>query len=422
MQFLSMKIIINVIIFVVVSIILSSSYHEIWGKSHLNETYIGNKSNSDHDSNSTDIAKLMGVLPTGDPESTQRGWIKVNPISLPLHGPLVIDIFPDRKDYTHFEDIRIFFKVSGNKSEPIKLIFEERDSTNKIVYKGSKSIDLTKLNNTKGNFGFHPKKHGTYNVSITAIQGTNSEKASTTYNVIPFTGTNLFYFILLGLSFFFGLLFFIAHGLKNSVIDEILRFIFLSGLVASFLASLLFTDIQFGSQGPLGLIRDTEPLGIVMQNDTKEQNWVFNIGGAIQIPIYVVVFGLIGGYIRYLYKTSRLLIEQHTDTKKQGLENKIEPENDRRLIFLQSLRDIALFLLSPILAIVIYFLLFKIGMSSLDATYTIAVVCFGVGLVTDDIIQKLISFTSDQTDNINSKKGSSGKIDDDTTNYESKPI
>jgi hypothetical protein len=412
-----MKIIINIIIFAVIFIILLSPYYEIWGNSNVNETYINNKSKSHHYSNSTDIAELMGVLSTGDTRSTHREWIEVNPISLPPpSSPLVIDVFPDRKDYTYFEDIRIFFKVSGNNSQPIKLIFEERDSTNKIVYKGSKSIDLTKLNNSKGSFGFHPKEFGTYNASIIAIQGSNSEKASTTYNVIPFTSTNLFYFILLGMSFFFGLLFFTAYGLKNTVIDEILRFILLSGLVASFLASLLFTDIQFGSQGPLGLIRDTDPLNIVTQNDTKEQNWVFNIGGAIQIPIYVVVFGLIGGYIRYLYKTSRLLIEQHTTTKKQVLENKIKPENDRSLIFLQSLRDIALFLLSPILAIVVYFLLFKIGMSGLDATYTIAVACFGVGLVTDDIIQKLINFTSNQTSNINSKKNSDGKVDDDTNN------
>ena len=62
---------------------------------------------------------------------------------------------------------------------------------------------------------------------------------------------------------------------------------------------------------------------------------------------------------------------------------------DRRSIFLQSLRDISLFLLSPLLAIVVYFFLFNVGMDTLDGTYTIAVTCFGVGLVTEDVIRKL---------------------------------
>ena len=41
--------------------------------------------------------------------------------------------------------------------------------------------------------------------------------------------------------------------------------------------------------------------------------WVINIGGqppnydyGIQIPISVLIFGILGGYLRYLYKTSKL--------------------------------------------------------------------------------------------------------------------
>ena len=176
----------------------------------------------------------------------------------------------------------------------------------------------------------------------------------------------------------------IARG-HNSVTDEILRFIFLSGLVISFLASLLFVDIQFGTQSPLGLIKQKET-----KNNTENYKWTFSIGGTIQLPVYVIVFGLLGGYIRYLYEKSRFISTVgRRDTKKEELEKKDELHNDRHLIFLQSLRDISLFLLSPLLAIVVYFFLFNVGMDTLDGTYTIAVACFGVGLVTEDVIRKL---------------------------------
>ena len=136
--------------------------------------------------------------------------------------------------------------------------------------------------------------------------------------------TPLFLFILIAVSFFLALMILIGHG-HNSVTDEILRFIFLSGLVISFLASLLFVDIQFGTQSPLGLVK---------QSDTKNEYWTFSIGGTIQIPVYVIVFGLLGGYIRYLYKTSRMISpEGRRERNKQGLENKYEAQKDRRLIF-----------------------------------------------------------------------------------------
>ena len=170
---------------------------EILGVSEQIDTYIGNKSNT----NDSDIDNLMGVSPTADPETAKKGWIATSLGSLSETSPLVIDIFPDRKAYTHFEVIELSFKVKGNKSESIKLVLEERNSTNAIVHRSSKSVNETTGNYSSGAFYLQPGKFGVYNVTITAIQGKSLEKASTVFEVKSILLTNLFLFILLDFSF-----------------------------------------------------------------------------------------------------------------------------------------------------------------------------------------------------------------------------
>jgi len=201
-------------------------------------------------------------------------------------------------------------------------------------------------------------------------------------------------------------------GINNNLLEEILRFVFLSGIVVSILASLLFSDLQFGTQSPVGLI--------TFIDENKEKQWVFSIGNALKIPIFVVVFGLIGGYIRYLYKTSMLI-----NTEKQGNTNKSKTKTDgtamelsdssgsktemtrkqrRRETFYESLHDIMLFLLAPLLAIAVYFLLFAFGLSGANAIYTLAAISFGVGLTTEEVIQRLTNFVNDTLAHSNKSK------------------
>jgi hypothetical protein len=68
--------------------------------------------------------------------------------------------------------------------------------------------------------------------------------------------------------------------------EEILRFLFLSDIVASLLCSFIFTEIEFSKNSPIGLVRaDQETIG----NQTRSappREWVFNIGGALSHVSY----------------------------------------------------------------------------------------------------------------------------------------
>ncbi len=90
-------------------------------------------------------------------------------------------------------------------------------------------------------------------------------------------------------------------------------------------------DVQLGQDAPFGVVikhfeepikeitfqRLTEESGTVdvsqQENTVSKFEWMINVGGSpldnyrtgIQIPVFVLVFGLIGGYLRFLRKTSQ---------------------------------------------------------------------------------------------------------------------
>ena len=82
---------------------------------------------------------------------------------------------------------------------------------------------------------------------------------------------------------------------------------------------LFAADLEMGSTSAMGLIREPpqdDNKATIQNNGTSFSGgeWKFNIGGlpednynnGLHIPIYVIIFGLIGSYIRYLYKTAHL--------------------------------------------------------------------------------------------------------------------
>ena len=66
----------------------------------------------------------------------------------------------------------------------------------------------------------------------------------------------------------------------------------------------------------------------------------------------------------------------------------------QRWLLYQSLEDIALLLLSPLLAIAVWLLLVQGGVQDQTGTPMLAVISFTTGLVTHDVIQSLIRFVS----------------------------
>jgi hypothetical protein len=298
---------------------------------------------------------------------------------------------------------------------------------------------------------------GRYNVSATLAGAGGS--SITTFDVEnPFftTFAIAFYFGTAILALFLSV---IVIGTSNVGIIQIFNFIFLSGYVVSILVSLAFSDVALGPNSPIGLV--------LKRSASGESTWVINVGGSqetnytngLQIPIYVIVFGVLGGYLRYLYDTATTatknlekeseIIDHYinkltsqrlkdvdittTDLDKRfrrGYVKKIEkliqedeqkkkeqdarPDSleaqkyvlrfrlNRRYHLFQSLKNLALLLLAPLLATAIWFLLLQAGFEGQQDTmrgqtgvFILAAISFAIGLVINEAIERLIKFAKD---------------------------
>jgi hypothetical protein len=224
--------------------------------------------------------------------------------------------------------------------------------------------------------------------------------ASTLFKVTDLFHTQTAVMIYVSIGFLAALLLLIGIGISNITIDEILRFIFISGIVGSILVGFLVTDKQFGIRSPIGLV--VKP----SNNDTGEiskSEWVLNIGGepykygsGVQIPVYVLVIGLVGGYLRYLYKTSKLLTDTELIKERRKIKELLAQEHTRnlarRIAFYESLKDLVLLFLSPLVAVASWFLISQWRPTE-NSVYLIGLICFSASLLTVEIVNSIIRFT-----------------------------
>jgi hypothetical protein len=102
---------------------------------------------------------------------------------------------------------------------------------------------------------------------------------------------------------------------------EVIRFVCLSGMALSLVFSLYFANQPVGVNSPVGLVIKPP---LVNGKPLPGGEWVINVRGyppnytaGIQIPISVAVFGILGGYARYLYGvrwiyTDKARVGRHT--------------------------------------------------------------------------------------------------------------
>jgi hypothetical protein len=250
--------------------------------------------------------------------------------------------------------------------------------------------------------GVNADKPGVYTVNalVNGPDGTRYIAATSQFEVKEIFDTRPAYMLYVGLAFFGGLAFILSKEIKNAALTETLRFICLSGIAFSIIAALLLTDVQIGTYSPVGLVvSEADNEGGCRESVSTEstesiKEWMINFGGqppyycgsGIQVPVNIIVFGIAGGYLRYLWDTARLRQKIHDEMK-----NESQHKVSRTWLFYVSLHDLALFILSPLLAVVVWFVLSESGATGL---FTIAAVSFTVGLVTEEIIQTLIRFTT----------------------------
>jgi Bacterial Ig-like domain/RTX calcium-binding nonapeptide repeat (4 copies) len=186
-------------------------------------------------------------------------------------------------------------------------------------------------------------------------------------------------------------------------IVECLRLLLITGMAIFFTLSLLFADTEIGVDSPIGLVKKngtgtvfSQKTTTITQNGTQ---WVFNVGGTnadnyiagIQIPTFIVIFGLLGGYFRFLYGMRFLFSEKrrkeqfYNTDKRWGDVNVMDP-----LSFLKhSLRSLSLFFLSPFVAVGVWLIFVQIGTTGV---WVAAAGSFTMGLITEEVILTLISF------------------------------
>lgn len=250
--------------------------------------------------------------------------------------------------------------------------------------------------------GLNANQAGYYVVVAAVTSGDVTETAVSHFEVHDYFTHKSAFFLYLGAGFFISLMLLIAWKADNNdsrihLYKKVGRLILLSGIAVSPILSLLFNDLEQRS-GPIGLVRDN--LG----------EWVINVGGdfamtaqtGIQIPIYIVIFGIAGGYLRFLYDIAK----GGWDKTKNGNGATGNAGQNSAKEFKESLSDVVLFLLAPLLAIAIWFILNQGGIQGEQGKWTLAATSFTVGLVTNEVTERLTEFSSRV---IRGQKDSSGE-------------
>jgi hypothetical protein len=360
-----------------------------------------------------------------DNESLPNTNLIINELTCDSHGnPSALTIETDKARYIQDQIASINVSVFDNKGCLIN-----SHVTVEVVYLGNEKNNTNPIMNILSWIGLNPVNEN-YNKFLNKTiykqshfsKGTSSRinlQENGIYNISA-KDTNESSFLLIKTENFwninfFPIVLFIAAGstlwslliinsierIRKSKIGEILVFSLTSGTIFTIIMIFIFVTDDFGSNSPIGLVK-------MSQGDGE---WIINIGGnslngytsGIQIPVYVFIFGILGGYLRYLYKSSKTWANRQenrkikefnypetTDTSTKA----IDANTKQSISFYKSLEDIALLFLSPLLAIAVYFVLVQGGLEEDSGVHILAAISFTVGLITDDVIRSLIEFTS----------------------------
>lgn len=175
-----------------------------------------------------------------------------------------------------------------------------------------------------------------------------------------------------------------------SPIYEMFQFIFITVLAFSPIAAFAYTDVELFPNSPVGMI--IEP----SENGTQHTDeWKINIGGnssdkyksGIQVPVAIFIFGVAGGYMRYLFSQADKVTMIRKRIKKRVKQEDLLGTPVE--IFYGVLQDVTFLFLSPLLAIAVWLVLLQGGTTGV---FTLTAVSFVIGLVTQEVGKSLVAF------------------------------
>jgi len=292
--------------------------------------------------------------------------------------------------------------------------------------------------------GFIPPKHGIYLVVAESESGADGKLQ---IRAVDFTSTMSFVILIMPIAaiiILLALMSLIKKEKSKITISfyHVSRFSLISIIALGMVSFFIFSDIEYGVDSPVGIVINEH----IPSDDGKDKStgidealkldWALHIGGhskdnystGLKIPIYVLIFGVFGGYLRFFYFTANPWLKtEMVNRQLTGTKEKIRGETvtDRlvkfrlimedafegifhptlgRVLINRVMSDLSLLFIAPVLAVMMYFVLSQAGLEESENVWTFAVTSFAAGLFTENVITKL------------SEMGKKGKKTDNNNN------
>ncbi len=333
-----------------------------------------------------------------------------------------LSIETSREKYAIGAPIEIFGNLTTTNrtmaNSPIKIIISPTSESEHFVNMTLNVITLNVINGSYFYRGLIPfKEAGIYQVNATT---TDNKTASAFIELVDLFSTYSIHSIIAALAFFIWLIiimFLYGRKRKDKVLQlhkanedklrekedpfndryyylaEIGRFVALTGISFSLILSLMLLEVEVNPNGPIGLVNVNS--NGELNNNSAFTEWAINIGGSrndnyesgLIIPVYVIILGLIGGFMRYLHKAYAKTEYEHLDKEKKKL---TEDEGTPSGFVHHSLGELSDILIAPILAIALWFILHQ----EIQSVFLLAALSLTVGLATPNIILGLKRFAT----------------------------
>jgi hypothetical protein len=198
---------------------------------------------------------------------------------------------------------------------------------------------------------------------------------------------------------YFGALFLLSPTKRSARAVFIVTFT----MVALFIISPLVLPAIISLSPVTETVMKTSPIGFLKAAVSKPENpqWVLNIGGilaegkfksGLQVPLYVLVFALIGAAVNMLWQLPSFIKTYHAipQTQETATEQEKKAEADAVTDFRSSIiRYYVYFFAAPFLGTIFYCFLI---LADLTNTYALSIASFSVGFVSESLLEAIIAF------------------------------
>lgn len=319
--------------------------------------------------------------------------------------------------------------------------------------------------------GFKPIESGNY---LVVAESETKTTGKFTLEIVNFHSTISFVVLLIATISFAILMSIVAKISSRSITVakfRVARFTLISIIVFSMIGFFVFSNMEYGTNSVVGIILVEQVLFEETQKALAEDkppplklDWVLHFGGhpgndptddptELNIPIYIMIFGVLGGYLRFFYFTTgswlRTAMLERLDGGKEKFNiykddgtidedqspEEIEDKNRKLVVIYDNadkgifsptlntvlitrvMSDLSLLFIAPVLAVMMFFVLSQAGLNQTEHFFTFAVTSFIAGLFTENVIQKLKEkqekgeLIPDSKDSSNESKEKSTSVD-----------